>query len=142
MVIKLIKSLENRRNLLKKTTKNINIQEGGFLGPLMRVGLPLMKNVITPLAKTVLMPLGLKTAASATHAAIQKNIYGSGITTMIISNEEMKDIMKIVESLEESGLLMKSVSKTIKNEVKEQSRISWLVNKYIHCCFIRKSLSW
>ena len=52
------------------------------------VGLPLMKTVLTPLAKSVLIPLGLTAAASATDAAIQKKIYGSGITAVITSNEE------------------------------------------------------
>ena len=59
-------------------------------------------------------------AASASNAAIQKNIFRSGMTTLIISNEEINDIMKIVKSLEESGLLIKGVSKTIKSEAKEQ----------------------
>ena len=52
---------------------------------------------------------------SAAEAAIQKEIYGSGTTALIISNEEMKDIMKIVKFLEESGLLIKGISETIKN---------------------------
>ena len=79
-----------------------------------------MENVLKPLAKKVLIPLRLTATASATDAAIQKKIFGSGITTLIISNEEMSDIMKIVKSLEKSGLLRKDVSKTIKNEAKEQ----------------------
>ena len=58
--------------------------------------------------------------ASATDAAVHKNMFGSGFTTLIISNEEMNDITKIVKSLEESGLLIKDESKTIKNEAKEQ----------------------
>ena len=64
--------------------------------------------------------IGLTLAASTTDAAIQKKIFGSGMTTLIISNEEMNDIMKIVKSLEESSLLIKDVSETIKNEAKEQ----------------------
>ena len=56
----------------------------------------------------------------ATDAAIQKKLFGSGMTTLVISNEEMNDIMKIVKPLEESGLLIKGVSETIQNEVKEQ----------------------
>ena len=47
-------------------------------------------------------------------------MFTSGNTTLIISNEEMNDIMKIVKSLEESGILIKGVSETIKNEAKEQ----------------------
>ena len=85
----------------------------------MRAGLPLTKNVLAPLAKYVLLPLGVKTAKSATDAAILKKILGSG-TTLIISNEEMDDIMKMVQSLKESGLLIKGFSETIKNEAKEQ----------------------
>ena len=54
--------------------------------------------------------------------AIQKKIYGSETAILIISNEEMNDIMKIVKSLEELGLLLKGVSETIKNEAKEQKR--------------------
>ena len=73
-----------------------------------------------PLAKSVLVPLGLIAAASATDVAIQKKIFGSDIAASIISNEEMEDIMKIVKSLEESGLLIKGISETNKNEAKEQ----------------------
>ena len=77
-------------------------------------------NGLKPLAKIVLIPLGLMTVASATDAAIHQKMFRSGFTTLIISNEEMNDIMKIVKSLEESGFLIKGVSKTIKNEAKEQ----------------------
>ena len=61
----------------------------------MTVGLPLMTNVLTQLAKSVLIPFGLTAAASATDTAIKKNC-GSGTTALTISNEEMEDIMKIV----------------------------------------------
>ena len=80
----------------------------------MGAGLPLMKNVLTLLAKHVLISFGLTAAVSATDAAIQKKNFGSGTTTLIISNKEIKDIMKIVKSLEESGLLIESISETIK----------------------------
>ena len=97
-------------------------QSGGFLGrllgPLLKTGLPSMKNALKPLAKSVLIPLGLTAVASATDAAIQKNIFGSGMTTLTISNEEMNDIVKIVKSLK--CLLIKVVSKIIQNEAKEQ----------------------
>ena len=99
------------------------IQSGGFLGrlhgPLLKTGLPLMKNVIKPLAKSVLIPLGLTAAASATDAGIHKKILGSGRTMLIISNDEMKDIIRIVKSLQDSGLLLKGVSETIQTEAKE-----------------------
>ena len=100
------------------------IQSGGFLnklfGPLLKTGLPLIKNVIKPLAKSVLIPLGLTAAASAADAGIHKKVLGSGNTTLTISNEEMNDIMKIVQALEDSNILLKGVTKTIENETKEQ----------------------
>ena len=96
------------------------IQSGGFLGSLLsKLAGPLMK-VAIPLAKNVLAPLGITAAASAIDAGIQKKIHGSGTTTLIISNEEMNDIMKIVQALEDSNILLKGVTKTIKNETKEQ----------------------
>ena len=86
----------------------------------MTAGLPLMKNVLTPLAKSVLSPLRLSAGMSAADAAVQKKIYGSGSTALIISREEIEDVMKIVKSLAQSGLLIKRISETIKNESKEQ----------------------
>ena len=69
-----------------------------------------MKSVIQSLGKSVLIPLGLTAAASATDAGIHKKILGSGHnTTLIISNEEMENILKIVKSLENSGLLLEGV---------------------------------
>ena len=79
-----------------------------------------MKNVTKPLAKSVLIPLGLIAAASAADAEIDKNILGSGNTTLIVSNNEMENISKIVKSLEDSDLLLKGVTETIQNEAKEQ----------------------
>ena len=72
------------------------------------------------LVKNILAPLGITEAASAIGAWTQKKIHSSGITTLIISNEEMNDIMKIVQALEDSNILLKGVTKTIKNETKEQ----------------------
>ena len=100
---------------LSKTQLSKMIQSGGFLGkllgPLLKTGLPLMKSVIKPLAKSVLIPLGLTAAADA---GIHEKILGSGYnTTLIISNDEMDDILKIVKSLEDSGILLKGVSETI-----------------------------
>ena len=80
-----------------------------------------MKSVIQPLAKRVLIPLGLTAAASAADAGIHKNILGSGHNTTLISNDEMRDILKIVKFLENSGLLLKGVSEKIKNEAKKQN---------------------
>ena len=112
--------------MLSKTQLSRMIQSVGFLGrllgPLLRTGLPLMKSVIKPLAKSVLVPLGLTAAASTADAGIHKKILGSGHnnTTLIISNDEMDDILKIVKSLEDSGVLLKCVSETIQNQAKEQ----------------------
>ena len=109
---------------LSKTQLHKIVQSGACLGrllwPLLKTGLPLIRNVFKPLAKSVLIPLRLTAVASASDAAIHEKIFGSGFTTLIISNEEMNDIMKIVKSFEESGSLIKGVNETIKNEVKEQ----------------------
>ena len=79
--------------------------------------------MIKALAKSFLIPLGLTAAASAADAEILKKVLESchnNTTTLIISNNEMEDIIKIVKSLEDSGLLLKGVSETIQNEAKEQ----------------------
>ena len=98
------------------------IQSGGFLGrllgPLLKTGLPLIKS----LAQSVLISLGLTAAASAADAGIHKKSLGSGhnnTTSLIISNDEMEDIIKIVKSLEDSGLLLKVVTETVQNEAKQ-----------------------
>ena len=95
------------------------IQSGGFLGKLLsKLASPLMK-VAMPLAKNVLAPLGLTAAMSAICGSIQKKILGSGVK-LIIEQEDMKDIMKIIKASENSGILLKGVTKTIENETKEQ----------------------
>ena len=109
---------------LSKTQIKKIMQSGGFLGKLLSklVG-PLMK-VAMPLAKNVLVPLGLTAAMSAIGGSMQKKIHGwatkgAGVK-LIIEQEDMNDIMKIIKALEKSGILLKGVSKTIKNETKEQ----------------------
>ena len=96
---------------LSKTQLYKIIQSGGFLGrllgPLLKTGLPLISNVIKPLAKSVLIPLGLTAAA------------GNNIT-LKISNDEINDIIETVKSLKDSGLLLKGVTEAVQNEVKEQ----------------------
>ena len=95
------------------------IQSGGFLGKLLsKIAGPLMK-VAMPLAKNVLAPLGLTAAMSAIDGGIQKKTRGDGIKLMI-EDEDMNDIMKIIKALEKSGILLDGVGKTIENEVKEQ----------------------
>ena len=108
------------------------IQSGGFLGrllgQLLKTGLPLIKNVIKPLAKSVLIPLGLNPAASAADTGIHKKILGSknpssshnDNTVLMISNDGIEDIIKIIKSLEDSALLLEEVTETAQNEVKEQ----------------------
>ena len=92
-----------------------------LLGPLLKTELPLMKSVITPLAKRVLIPLGLTAAASAADAGIHKRILRSGNnTTLILSNKDMDDLIKIVKSHEDSGLLLKKIAESVQNEIKEQ----------------------
>ena len=114
---------------LSKTQLSMMIQSerflGRLLGPLLKTGLPLIKNVIKPLAKYILIPLGLTAVASAADAGIHKKILGSGHNSsssiaLIISNNEMEDIIKIVKSLEDPGLLLKGVTETVQNEVKTQ----------------------
>ena len=98
------------------------IQSRVFLRSLLsKLASPLME-VAIPLVKNVLAPLGITAAASAIDAGIQKKekIYGSGTTTLIISNEETNDIMENLQALEDSNILRKGVTKTIKNETKEQ----------------------
>ena len=96
---------------------------GKLLGALLKTGLPLLKSVLKPLGL-----LGLTAASSAIDAGVQKKkILGSGplpdsasqTTTLIISNEEMNDIMKIVQALEHSGISLKGVTEAIKNETKK-----------------------
>ena len=96
------------------------IQYGGFLGSLSsKLAGPLMK-VAVFLGKNVLAPLGITAAASASDTGIQKKIHGSGRTTLIISNKEINDIMKIVQALEDFNILVKGVTETIKNKTKKQ----------------------
>ena len=92
---------------------------------IIKTGLPLIKNVIKPLAKSVLIPLRLTAVASTADARIYKKILGSGhnhlsSTTLIISNNEIEDIAKIIKSLDDPGLLLKGVTETVQNEVKKQ----------------------
>ena len=83
-----------------------------LIGPLMKIAVPLAKNALAP--------LGITAAASALDAGIQKKIHGFGTTTLIISNEEMNDIIKIVQVLEDSNISLKGITKTIEDVTKEQ----------------------
>ena len=129
-VSNLCKAFANHSSTDIKLSKMI--QTGGFLGwllgLLLKTGLPLIKNVIKPLAKSVLISLGLTAAESAADAGIHKKVLGSGHnnnTTLIISNNEIQDIIKIVKSLEDSGLLLKrSYWNSLKWSKRTKSRIS------------------
>ena len=78
--------------------------------------MPLLKSVIKPF-----FVLGLTAAASATDAAINKKLLGSGNhTRLLISNDDIQDLLKIVKLLEDSGILLDGITETVKNEVKEQ----------------------
>ena len=118
--LSLRKSFANHTSLDIKLSKTqlTKMQKGGFLNflmPLLKSGLPLLKSVVKPLGM-----LGLTAAASATDAAINKKILGPGNhTTLIISIDDMKDLLKIVKSLEDSGILLDGIIETVKNEVKE-----------------------
>ena len=105
---------------LSKTQLSKMVQSGGFLGNLLgKLAGPLMK-VAMPSAKNVLAPLRLSAAMSAIDGSIKRKMLGSGATTLIISNDEMDDILEIVKSLENSGVLLKGVNETIQHESKEQ----------------------
>ena len=82
----------------------------------------MIKSVITPLVKSVLIPSGLTAEASAADAGINEKILGSGNnTTLIISNKDMDDLIKIVKSLEDSGLLLKRITESVQNEIKDKN---------------------
>ena len=103
------------------------IQSGGFLGSFLSNWAGPLVKVAIPLAKYVLALLGITAAASATDPGIQKKIHDSGhplSKTLTISNEEMNDIMKIVQTLEDSYILLKGVTKTLKMKQKNQKEDS------------------
>ena len=142
-VSKLRKVFANNTSADKKLSKTLLhkiVQSGGFLGsllgPLLKPGLPLIGNVLKPLPKRVLIPLRLIAAESAADAAIHQKMFAFGRvvkvsdrthpsdlalrTLLMISNEEMNDVMKIIKSFEKSGLLIKGFNRTIKSEAKEK----------------------
>ena len=126
-ITKLRNAIENNMaaNIkLSKAQISKIIQSGEFLGkllgPLLKTGLPLLKSVIKPLGL-----LGLTAASSTSDAGVKRNKkLGCGsapkTTTLIISNQEINDIMKIVQALESSGVLLKGVTETIKMKTKDQ----------------------
>ena len=111
------------------------IQSSGLLGSLLSKLAGTLINVAVSLAKNILAPLGRTAAASASDAGIKKKKkqHGSGVTTLITSNEETNDIMKIDQALEGSNILLKGATRTIKNGTKEQKGVflSMLLGKGI-----------
>ena len=139
-VSRLLKAFANglsAKTKLSKTQLHKIRPLGGFLdsllGPLLKTGLSLIGYVLKLLAKGILIPLGLTAAASATVAAIHKKMFGSDVTTLIISNEEMNDIVKIAKSLEEFGWQIKGIIETIKRSKKSKKRISQYNVRNIRC---------
>ena len=94
------------------------IQSGGFLGSLLSKLAGQLMKVAIPLAKNVLAPLGITAAAKAIDAGIQKKIHGSGTT--IISNKEMNNNIKVVQALEDSNILLKGVKNQLKTKQKNK----------------------
>ena len=113
-------------NDLSKTQLSKMIHWGGLLerllSPLLKTGLPLMKNEIKALDKSVSTPVGWSSAVSAADAGIHKRALGSGtkITTLMTPNDEMEGVIKNVKYLEDSSLLLKGVNEPIKKEAKDQ----------------------
>ena len=121
---KLRNAFENNKSIdikLSKAQISKIIQSGGFLISLLTKLAGLFMKVAVSLSKNILTPLGITAAASAIHAGIkkkkkkEKKKHGSGTTTLTISNEEMNDITKIVQALEDSDILLKWVTKTIES---------------------------
>ena len=105
---------------LSRTQLSKIIQFGGFLSSMLpKIAVPLMK-VVAPLAKNILAPLGITAAESAIDAGIQKKINGSGTITVIISNEEMNDIIKVVQTLEDLISYWKALLKQLKMKQKNK----------------------
>ena len=120
---KLRENVENNMSTdikLSKAQINKLIKEGRALGSILARFLRKLIKPTFSLGKNILAPLGLSAAMSATDAAIQKKMYGSGTKTVKFSNKDLDDITKIVKALEDSELLMKGVTKTLKNDLKKE----------------------
>ena len=119
---KLREKVENNMSTdikLSKAQINKLIEEGGALGSILARFLPKLIKPAISLGKTILAPLRLSAAMSPTDAAIQKKMYGSGTKTVKYPNKDLDDMTKIVKALEDSDVLMKGVTKTLKNDIKK-----------------------
>ena len=120
---KLREKVENNMSTdikLSKSQINKLIKEGGALGLILTRFLPKLIKPAISFRKNILAPLGLSVAMSATDAAIQKKMYGSGTKTVKFLNRNLNDMTKIVKALEDSNVLMKGVIKTLKNDIKKR----------------------
>ena len=120
---KLREKVENHMSTdikLSKSQINKLLKEEGALGSILA---RFLQKVIKPalsLGKNILAPLGLSAAMSATDAVIQKKMYGIGTKTVEFSNKDLDDMTKIVKALEDSDVLMKGMTKTLKNDIKKE----------------------
>ena len=116
-----LSQMSSANTKFSKTQLSKTAQLGGFLnrllGPLLKTGLTLIGNVLKSLTKNVLVPLELTATASAIGTAVQKKLFGSGTTTLIFSNKDLSDIMKIIKSLKDSGLFTKKLLTLVKNRI-------------------------
>ena len=128
---------------LSKVQINKIMKEGGSLGRLLMSFLPKLIKLAISIGKNILAPPGLSTAMSATDAAIQKKIYGSGNTILIISHDDLDDLIKIITALEEHDILLKGTSKTIKNNTKKQEGgFLRTILRNIACIITWKFIDW
>ena len=128
---------------LSKVQINKIMKEGGSLGRLLMSFLPKLIKLAISIGKNILAPPGLSIAMSATDAAIQKKIYGSGNTILIISNDDLDDLIKIITALEEHDILLKGTTKTIKNNTKKQEGgFLRTIFRNIACIITWKFIDW
>ena len=105
---------------LSKALINKLIKSGGALGSILARFLPKLIKPALSLGKNILAPLGLSSAMSATEAAIQKTVHGYATKTVRFSNKDLDDMTKIFKALEDSDVLMKGITKTLKNDIKKE----------------------
>ena len=100
---------------IKLSESQINkLIKGAALGSILARFLPKLIKPALSLGKNILAPLRLSASMSATDAAIQKKMYGSGTKTVKFSNKDLDDMTKIVKALEDYDVLMKGLTKTLK----------------------------
>ena len=104
---------------LSKAQINKSIKEEGALGSVLARFLPKLIKPAISLGENILAPLRLSAAMSATDAAILKKVHGYVTKTVRFSNKDLDDMTKIVKALEDSGVLMKGITETLKNDIKK-----------------------